>query len=288
VFEVGWLVGDGAGPDCTTSDTGPDRLPDKSERGSDPVVPDGGSAGDGATDPDDDPGQRDRTTVIAGVGEVLGTALAREFAGSGDRVALLARSTDRIDALAAELRSEGAEAVAVTTDVTDPDSVREAFEAVRSAFGTPDVLLHNVSAPAAGSIDDADPEAFARPWRRRTYGGYLCVREFLRHRSDDGESGGAVLFSGSSYATDPSGELPGWDSAAAATRGLARSLAEDLEPRGIHVAYVAIGGSIAPPGGYATDGRIPADEVAAEFRRILERPEPDWRREVEIAPGSRS
>lgn len=240
--------------------------------------------GSGGLASDGDP----RTTVIAGVGEVLGTALVRAFAAAGDRVGLIARSEDRIAELAADVRSEGGEAVAVTADVTDADEVREAFDAVRSALGAPDVLVHNASAPAAGPIDAADPEAFATPWRVRTYGGYLCAREFLRDVPEVAdEPTGAILFSGTSFATDPSGEMPGWDSAAAATRGLARSLASDLEPRGVHVAYVAIGGGIAPPGGYVTEDRMPADDVASEFRRVVEQPESAWSREVEIAPRER-
>ena len=201
---------------------------------------------------------RDRRTVaVAGVGETLGTALARAFAEAGDAVALLARSTDHVETLAADLRGDGADAVAVTADVTDPGSVAEAFDAVRAAFGSVDVLVHNPSAPAGGSVDDCDPAAFERPWRVRAYGGYLCAREAL---AAGGEP--TVLFSGTAYGVEATGAMPDWSSAAFATRGLAASLDDGTAA---DATYVAIGANVAPPGGYVTENRVAAEEVAARF-----------------------
>ncbi|WP_121820886.1 SDR family NAD(P)-dependent oxidoreductase [Halostella salina] len=204
-----------------------------------------------------------RTVLIAGVGETLGTALARAFADAGDAVALLARSPDHVESLAADLRRDGADAVAVTADVTDPDAVADAFDAVRAAFGQVDVLVHNASAPAGGPVDDCDPAAFERPWRVRTYGGYLCAREAL---ADGGDP--TVLFSGTSYAVEPTGRMPDWSSAAFATRGLAASL--DDGPA--DATYVAIGATVAPPGGYVTDDRVAAEAVAARFVEFADDP----------------
>jgi len=198
-----------------------------------------------------------RTVLIAGVGETLGTALARAFADAGDAVALLARSPDHVESLAADLRNEGADAVAVTADVTDPDAVADAFDAVRAAFGRVDVLVHNASAPAGGSVADCDPAAFERPWRVRTYGGYLCAREAL---AEGGEP--TILFSGTSYAVEATGAMPDWSSAAFATRGLAGSLDDGTAA---DATYVAIGATVAPPGGYVTEDRVAAEAVAERF-----------------------
>jgi NAD(P)-dependent dehydrogenase (short-subunit alcohol dehydrogenase family) len=206
-----------------------------------------------------------RTVIIAGVGETLGTALARAFADDGDAVALLARSADRVETLAADIRADGGDAVAVTADVTDERDVATAFDAVRTAFGRVDVLVHNVSAPAGGPPAECDPDAFERPWRVRAYGGFLCAREAI----EDMDDGGVILFSGSSYGVDPSGDLPDWSSAAFAARGLAESLDEDTSA---DVTYVAIGADLAPPGGYATENRVPADDVATQFVDYAETP----------------
>jgi NAD(P)-dependent dehydrogenase (short-subunit alcohol dehydrogenase family) len=225
-----------------------------------------------------------RTVVVAGVGETLGTALAREFADAGDRVALLARSPDVVEPEAASIREAGGEAVAVTGDVTDPESVASAFAAIRDAFGTVDVLVHNASAPGAGDPLDADPDEFARPWRVRTFGGFLCAREVLPAMR---ESGGTVLFSGTTLSAEGSARLPDWSSAAHATRGFARSLARRYGPDGVHVAYVTIGGTVAPPDGHVTEERMDPGRVAAAFRRLAAQDDSAWTHELDLRPKDR-
>jgi NAD(P)-dependent dehydrogenase (short-subunit alcohol dehydrogenase family) len=206
-----------------------------------------------------------RTVIIAGVGETLGTALAHGFADAGHEVALLARSGDHVEPLAAEIRGDGGDAVAVTADVTDERDVSTAFDAVRAAFGSVDVLVHNASAPAGGPPTECDPHAFERPWRVRAYGGFLCAREAI----EDMDDSGAIIFSGSSYGVEAAGDLPDWSSAAFAARGLAGSLDAGSAA---NVTYVAIGADLAPPGGYATENRVPADEVAPQFVEFAENP----------------
>jgi NAD(P)-dependent dehydrogenase (short-subunit alcohol dehydrogenase family) len=225
-----------------------------------------------------------RTVVVAGVGETLGTALAREFADAGDRIALLARSADIVESEAANIRESSGEAVAVTGDVTDPDAVDSAFAAVRDAFGSVDVLIHNASAPGAGDPLDADPAEFARPWRVRTFGGFLCARAVL---PDMRESGGTVLFSGTTLSAEGSARLPDWSSAAHATRGFARSLARRYGPDGVHVAYVTVGGTVAPPDGHVTEKRMNPARVAEAFRHLADQDDSAWTHELDLRPKDR-
>jgi NAD(P)-dependent dehydrogenase (short-subunit alcohol dehydrogenase family) len=225
-----------------------------------------------------------RTVVVAGVGETLGTALAREFADAGDRIALLARSADLVESEAANIRESSGEAVAVTGDVTDPDAVDSAFAAVRDAFGSVDVLIHNASAPGAGDPLDADPAEFARPWRVRTFGGFLCARAVL---PDMRESGGTVLFSGTTLSAEGSARLPDWSSAAHATRGFARSLARRYGPDGVHVAYVTVGGTVAPPDGHVTEKRMNPARVAEAFRHLADQDDSAWTHELDLRPKDR-
>lgn len=185
------------------------------------------------------------TAVIAGVGSVLGEAVAREFVSQDCRVGLLARSSGVIDDLEEEFHDAGADALAVQTDVTDPEQVTDGFEQVREEFGTVDVFVHNPSVPTGGSFNDCSPEAFERVWRVRTYGAFLCAKEVVPDMRED-DNGGTIIFSGTSYAFDGTGEMIDWGSGAFATRGLATSLSDGLSSEGIHVAYVSIGAQITP------------------------------------------
>jgi NAD(P)-dependent dehydrogenase (short-subunit alcohol dehydrogenase family) len=201
--------------------------------------------------------------VVAGVGPALGTAVAREFAEHDYPVALLSRSGDTTEDLAASLRNDGHDAVAVRADVTDEASVRDALTAVEDAFGLPGVVVQNAAAGAGGSLADCDPETFESVWRTRAYGGFLLAT----HAADAlRETAGTLLFSGTNFADGAAGRVA-WSSAAGATRGLARSLAQDVA--GVHVAYVAIEARIAS-GDTAGPGAIAARDVARTYRRLAE------------------
>jgi len=91
-----------------------------------------------------------RAALVTGASSGLGQHFARVLAGAGAKVAIAARRTDRLAALADEIKSRGGEAVAVALDVTDPASVKSAFEAAEAAIGPMTILVNNagIAAPA--------------------------------------------------------------------------------------------------------------------------------------------
>lgn len=212
------------------------------------------------------PGQRgamSRTVLVAGVGRTLGTAVAETLAGRGDRVVLVARSRDVIEPLAADLRDEGGAAVAVAADLTDPDAVSRAVEAARDAFGTLDGVVHTANVPGGGRFADCPLDAFDRVWETRARATFLLARETADDLADDGR----IVVAGTNYATEASGAATAWDSAAAATRGLARSLAAD--PAAPAATYAAIDTAVAPPGTDPGPVRTAAETVAADLVALL-------------------
>src|ERR1022692_4536890 len=87
--------------------------------------------------------------VISGASSGIGEATARALAVHGYRVALLARRTDRIHALAAEL---GDGAIAIGADVTARDSIVAASERVKSELGGRGLLVHNRGVVLPGPV----------------------------------------------------------------------------------------------------------------------------------------
>lgn len=207
------------------------------------------------------------TVLIAGVGPLLGAETARLLASEGCAVALVARSDDLIEDLAADLRAEGADAIAVTADVTDPDEVDATIETVHAELGTITAVVHNAAVRTGGPIDHCEPATFEDVWRVRAYAGFLLVQAAL---SDLLETDGTVLFSGSTFAYDGAAEMIDWSSAAFATRGLARGLASSLSPDGVHVSYVAIGGQIAGRDATRGETAVAVEDVAATFWDLIE------------------
>ncbi|VAW03780.1 FIG062860: Dehydrogenases with different specificities (related to short-chain alcohol dehydrogenases), partial [hydrothermal vent metagenome] len=103
---------------------------------------------------------KDKTVFITGASRGIGAAAAREFAAQGANVALVARSSGAITALAEEI---GAQAIALPCDVSQYSEVEAAVAACVRAFGGLDVLIGNagVIEPIA-HLSKTDPEAWGQ------------------------------------------------------------------------------------------------------------------------------
>jgi len=96
-----------------------------------------------------------KVAVVTGASQGIGASIGRVLHDAGMAVALLARSEDKLAALAAEL---GDRALPVRCDVGDPDSVRAAFATVGERFGRVDALVNNAGAIGMSLLADADDE----------------------------------------------------------------------------------------------------------------------------------
>jgi NAD(P)-dependent dehydrogenase (short-subunit alcohol dehydrogenase family) len=186
-----------------------------------------------------------RTAVIAGVGPGLGESLARQFAAEGCRVALFARSEDYIEELADDMPSSG-KGLAVPTDLTDVDQIRDGFETVREAFGPVDVLVNHASAASWKGLMDASVEEFERAWAVNGRGAFVCSQEAVEDMLETG--GGTVIFTGATSAVRSRGGAIGFTAAKFAARGMAMDIAQEYGPEGVHVDHVVIDGQIDTPG----------------------------------------
>jgi NADP-dependent 3-hydroxy acid dehydrogenase YdfG len=86
---------------------------------------------------------RGQVAVITGASSGIGEALARELAAQGCRVALVARRIEALEALAAELREQGGEALAIMGDVTDSDQMERMARTVLDTWGRVDIVIAN-------------------------------------------------------------------------------------------------------------------------------------------------
>jgi NAD(P)-dependent dehydrogenase (short-subunit alcohol dehydrogenase family) len=225
-----------------------------------------------------------RTAVVAGVGPGLGESIARRFLEEGCRVGLFARSEEYLAELSAEL---GGDALAVPTDLTDPDAVEEGFEAVREAFGPVDVLVNNASGGAWEGLRGISPSAFEDAWRVSAYGGLLCSQAAVPDMLEG--DGGTVIFTGATSAVRGRGGAVGFSAAKFAVRGLAESMARELGPEGIHVAHVVVDGQILPDEGAAGTGRdaeefLDPDAIADTYWHLVEQDRSAWTLELDLRP----
>ncbi|MFB6117402.1 SDR family oxidoreductase [Halosegnis sp.] len=201
------------------------------------------------------------TLLLAGTGERLGTAVARRFHEAGWSVALVARSGDIVDPLASDLDR----AVALRGDVTDADDIDRIVAETRAMFGSVDCLVCNASAGGGAPVGEATPASFERVWRIRALGSFLLVRACL----EDLQANGTVLFSGTTYASEPAVEQVEWASGAAATRGFAETLAAG----DLNATYIEIAAALRPPDSNFP-GAIGVDTVANRYLTLAESDDP--------------
>jgi NAD(P)-dependent dehydrogenase (short-subunit alcohol dehydrogenase family) len=113
-----------------------------------------------------------RVVVVTGASAGVGRAAARAFGANGDRVALLARGEDGLAGAAAEVEREGSRALAIPTDVADPEAVDGAAERVERELGPIDVWVNDAMATVFAPFAEIEPEEY----RRSTEVTYLgCV-----------------------------------------------------------------------------------------------------------------
>src|SRR3954453_20598383 len=121
----------------------------------------------------------DRVAVVTGASSGIGAATARALAAEGYAVALAARREERINELCDELSSGGSRALAIPTDVSDPDSARALIETTKSELGSVDVLINNAGVMLLGPLLGAELEHWQRMVNVNLLGLIYCTHAAL-------------------------------------------------------------------------------------------------------------
>ncbi|MFF2010359.1 SDR family oxidoreductase [Streptomyces sp. NPDC058195] len=178
-----------------------------------------------------DLGLKDRVYIVTGATRGLGNATARMLTADGAKVVITGRDAGRAEAAAAEL---GPDAVGLAADNADPDSARRLLEAAHERFGRLDGILISVGGPAPGFVADNTDEQ----WRSAFESVFLGAVRLARAAAAELGDGGVIGFvlSGSVY--EPIGGLTISNGLRPGLAGFAKSLADELGPRGIRVVGV--------------------------------------------------
>jgi len=222
-----------------------------------------------------------RTALIVGAGSGLSASLARLFSKNGMKVALAARLTEKLSALAGET---GAKVFAC--DATQRADVEKLFAGVEAALGPPDVVVYNASFRTRGPIADLEPADVEKAIAVSAFGGFLVAQQAARRMLPQGR--GAILFTGASASVKGYAQSAPFAMGKFALRGLAQSMARELGPRGIHVAHFVIDGGIRsdrrPPSPDKPDALLDPDAIAQSYWHVLGQPRSAWTFELEVRP----
>jgi NAD(P)-dependent dehydrogenase (short-subunit alcohol dehydrogenase family) len=183
-----------------------------------------------------DPHPARRPTLIAGASSGIGAATAAELAARGFPVALGARRVDKCEELAARIRADGGEAVALPLDVTDPDSVRQFVHRATEELGDIEVLVAGAGDTFFGRIYETETEEFEAQMQIHLIGANRLATAVLpgmvqRQRGD-------VIFVGSDVALRQRPHMGAYGAAKAGLLAMVTNLQMELEGTGVRASVV--------------------------------------------------
>jgi short-subunit dehydrogenase len=175
----------------------------------------------------------DKVVVVTGASAGVGRATALAFARRGDRVGLIARDGDALEAVAEEIRRMGGSAVAAVADVADFVQVENAAGTIERALGPIAIWVNNAMVTVFGPFDHIPPEEFRRV-TEVTYLGTVHGTKAALKRMKPRDSG-VIVQIGSALAYRSIPLQSPYCGAKAAIRGFTDSLRSELMHDGSHV-----------------------------------------------------
>ena len=221
--------------------------------------------------------------LIVGAGRGLSASLTRLFASKDMDVAIAARNTDKLSALCEET---GAQAYAC--DAVDSTQVDQLFASVTADIGKPDVVVYNASNRARGPIQNLDPEAVHTAIQVSCFGGFLVAQAAAKQMIP--RKSGTILLTGASASVKGYPNSSSFAMGKFGLRGLAQSLARELQPQNIHVAHFVIDGGILQGSNdpraseRGEDAMLLPDEIAKDYLHVHRQHRSSWTWEIELRP----
>ena len=185
-----------------------------------------------------------KLALITGGGTGLGRQFAHTLAGAGASIILAARRAEPLQATADEVRAAGGEAHCIAIDVSDPASVRAAFDAI-AGIGILDVVVNNAGTAGGGSLLDATDETWDRLMDVNVKGAWHVARSAVQQMIARGR-GGSIVNVASALGVAAQKGTANYPVAKAALLHLTRTMAVEWARYGVRVNALA-------PGYFRTD-----------------------------------
>lgn len=191
-----------------------------------------------------------KVAVITGAGRGIGRAIALGYAAEGASICCAARTASEIEALVAEIRGAGGNAIAVQTDVTNYGDVERMNKAAADVFGGIDIVVINAGGNiAAGSIEDSDPDGWAATIDLNLKGAYYTAKSAIPYLKERG--GGKMITIGSGIGHNGRPNTSAYACAKAGSWMLTRVLSQELWEYNISVNEL-VPGPVLTPGAIAS------------------------------------
>ena len=183
-----------------------------------------------------------KVAIVTGAGTGVGRAAALALAGEGFALVLAGRRPEPLKETASEVGATGRRAIAVPTDVTDPQSIHALFTRTVEVFGRLDLLFNNAGMGArAVPLEDLTVDEWRAVVDTNLTGSFLCTREAFRIMKSQTPRGGRIINNGSISAHTPRPHSSPYTSTKHAITGLTKSTALDGRAYDIACGQIDIG-----------------------------------------------
>lgn len=205
-----------------------------------------------------------KIALVTGAGSGVGRVTANALLDDGWTVVLAGRRPDPLQALQADAAARGRTALAVPTDVTQPESVEALFNTIESRFGRLDLLFNNagVNAPAV-PMDELPLEKWFAAINTNVTGVFLCARAAFGLMRRQSPQGGRIINNGSISAHTPRPYTAPYTASKHAVTGLTKALALDGRAFNIAAGQIDIGNALTELSERMTRGVLQANGTVA-------------------------
>lgn len=193
-----------------------------------------------------DPHPDRRAAIVTGASSGIGAATAAALAAAGHPVVLGARRVDRCEDLAAKIRAEGGEALALELDLLDTASIDAFADAAEAELGPIEILVSNAGDVQPITTVGAAPEEFTRQLQVNLLGAQALVHRVVPHMFE--RRRGDVVFVTSEVALNPRTHMAAYVASKAGLEGFAAAMAMESEGTGVRVGIVRPGPSTTEQG----------------------------------------
>ena len=188
-----------------------------------------------------------KVALVTGAGTGIGKSSVLQLLGDGYSVVLAGRRIEPLEETIAEAGVDSSRAIAVSTDVGNPDSVAELFEKAESTFGRLDVLFNNagIGSPRM-NMEDLPVEDWQRVVDTNLTGSFVCAQHAIKIMKNQSPQGGRIINNGSISAYTPRPDAVAYTTTKHAITGLTKQISLDGRKYNIACSQVDVGNAATP------------------------------------------
>ena len=225
-----------------------------------------------------------KLALVTGVGPGTGLSVVKRFIAGGYDVAMVARDEERLRGFEKQIPGTRT----FVCDVANGAEFAVTLERINAEFGPPEIAIHNAVGGVWGNFLEIDPAVLEHNFQTNVMALLHLARSVAPAMIAAGR--GAIIVSGNTSALRGKSNFAGFAPTKAAQRILAESVARELGPKGIHVAYVVIDAVIDVAWTRARRPNEPDDffikpaDIAEEIWHVAQQPKGAWSFNVEVRP----